>query len=188
MGGGRGASGGASGEGGTGMGGGGSPHRQWRIFWTRPLIGGHWRGNKCEHAAVQVTERHRWSCMDPNALLKSYNSSSTWRSSSPCIADTATLRWGSQAAVGWDSGCGRRRCRCHSTTVHLRLCTPGRTPCDRRLPLPHPWGHPPRPLISVCLRCPPRNLQSPHPLPPTGSPLFPEKGNVWLIYWHLERV
>lgn len=42
MGGGRGASGGASGAGGTGMGGGGSPHRQWRIFWTRPLIGGHW--------------------------------------------------------------------------------------------------------------------------------------------------
>lgn len=41
MGGGGGASGGASGAGGTGMGGGGSPHRQWRILWTRPLMGGH---------------------------------------------------------------------------------------------------------------------------------------------------
>lgn len=44
IGGGGGASGGASGAGGTGMGGGGSPHRQWRILWTRPLMGGHCRG------------------------------------------------------------------------------------------------------------------------------------------------
>lgn len=41
MGGGGGASGGASGGGGTGTGSGGSPHRQCRIFCTRPLIGGH---------------------------------------------------------------------------------------------------------------------------------------------------
>lgn len=77
---------------------------------------------------------------------------------SPCIVDTATLHWESQEEVGWDSGCGKRKGRYHSTAALLHPYTLCRTPCGHLLPHLQPRLPPPR-----------------HLWPPTECLLFPER-------------
>lgn len=88
---------------------------------------------------------------------------------SPCIVDTATLHWESQEEVGWDSGCGKRKGRYHSTAALLHPYTLCRTPCDGR---PLPPRLPPH--------YPPLRLTHPHE-PPTGCPSSPERRRVGFI-------